>query len=143
MSKYILALAAAAIAVSAAAKPPRVESPAPRDILALVGSGNTDAELQRAIAAANAHPLGSAENPIRVAGPEGSRSYIQRLRCADGSAPKVGMKEEGGVGGYGSVLALYPLDCGAAAPGKVDLRVDIYHEEHVETRAPAGFSFDR
>ena len=143
MSKYILVLAVAAVAASAAAKPPRLESPAPRDILALVGSGNTDAELERAIAAAGAHPLGSAENPIRVAGPEGSRSYMQRLRCADGSAPKVGMKEEGGVGGYGSVLALYPLDCGAAAPGKVDLRVDIYHEEHVETRAPAGFSLDR
>ncbi len=143
MSKHLLALAAIAVAATASAKPPREESPAPRDILATVGSGNSDAELQQAIAAAAAHPLGSAENPIRVAGPEGTRAYMQRLRCADGSAPKIGTKAEGGVGGYGSVLALYPIDCGVAAPGKVELRVDIYHEEHVETRAPAGFRLDR
>jgi hypothetical protein len=139
MSKYILALAAIAVAASASAKPPREESPAPRDMLAAVGSGNSDAEIARAIAAAQAHPLGSAENPIRVGGPEGARAYVQRLRCADGSAPKVGSQAPGGVGGYGSVLALFPVDCGAAAPGKAELRVDIYHEEHAETRAPAGF----
>ena len=143
MSKYLIALVAVATAATLSAKPPREESPAPRDILALVGSGNTDEALASAIAAAAAHPLGSAENPIRVAGPEGTRAYIQRLRCSDGSAPKVGTKADGGVGGYGSVLALYPIDCGAAAPGKIDLRVDIYHEEHVETRAPAGLRFDR
>ena len=143
MSRYFLALAAIAMAAAASAKPPREESPAPRDILALVGSGNSDEELQRSIAAAAAHPLGSSENPIRTAGPEGTRAYIARLRCGDGSAPRVGAQREGGVGGYGSVLALYPIDCGAAAPGKVDLRVDIYHEENAETRAPAGFRIDR
>ena len=143
MSRFFLALAALSMAAAANAKPPREESPAPRDILASVGSGNSDEELQRAIAAAAAHPLGSAENPVRTAGPEGTRAYLGRLRCADGSTPRVGTQREGGVGGYGSVLALYPLDCGAAAPGKVDLRVDIYHEENVETRPPAGFRLDR
>ena len=143
MSKYILALAALAVAASAAARPPREESPAARDILAAVGSGNSDAELRSAIAAAAAYPLGSAENPIRVAGPEGTRTYIGRLRCGDGSAPRVGAAREGGVGGYGSVLARYAVDCGAAAPGKVDLSVDIYHAENVETRAPAGFTLGR
>ena len=143
MFRYFLALAALAVAAAAPAKPPREQSPAAPDILAGVGSGNSDEELRRAIAAAAAHPLGSAENPIRTAGPEGTRAYIARLRCADGSSPRVGAGKEGGVGGYGSVLALYALDCGAASPGKVDLRVDIYHEENVETRAPAGFRLER
>lgn len=139
MPKYLIALTAITVAVAAPAKPPREESPASRAMLADVGSGNTDAELKRAIAAAAAHPLGSAENPVRVAGPEGSQAYLARLRCSDGSAPKIGAKREGGVGAFGSIVDLYPLDCGAAAPGKLDLRVDIYHEENVETRAPAGF----
>ncbi len=141
MSKYILALAAFAVAATASAKPPREQSPAPREILAEVGAGNTDAELQRTIAAAAAHPLGSAENPIRVAGPEGTRAYLARLRCADGSAPTVGLKQAGGVGAYGSLLERYPVTCGAAA-GR-NLLIDIYHEENVETRAPTGFQLAR
>jgi hypothetical protein len=141
MSKLFLVLAAASLPATASAKPPREQSPAPRDILADVGSGNSDAELQRTIAAAAAHPLGSAENPIRVAGPEGAQAYLSRLKCSDGSAPRIGAKGQGGVGAYGSIVDLYPVDCGAAAPGKRDLRVDIYHEENVESRAPAGFRF--
>ena len=139
MSKYILALAALSIAVTASAKPPREQSPAPRDVLALVGAGNSDAELQQTMAAAAAHPLGTAENPIRVGGPEGTAAYLARLRCADGSSPKIGAKGEGGVGAYGSLVDLYPVDCGAAAPGRRELRIDIYHEENAESRAPAGF----
>jgi hypothetical protein len=138
MSRFFLVLAAASLAATASAKPPREQSPASREILADVGSGNSDAELQRAIAAASAHPLGSAENPIRVAGPEGAQAYLSRLKCGDGSTPRIGAKGQGGVGAYGSIVDLYPVDCGAAAPGKLDLRVDIYHEENVESRAPAG-----
>jgi hypothetical protein len=48
---------------------------------------------------------------------EGARSYLARLRCADGSAPKVGPRADGGVGAYGTVVDAYALDCGAAAPG--------------------------
>jgi hypothetical protein len=141
MHKSLILLGAFAfVATPLAAKPPREESPAPRDVLADVGSGNTDAELQRAIAAAGAHPLGSLENPIRVAGPEGAQAYVARLTCADGSSAKVGPRREGGVGAYGSVVQLYPVDCGGAAPGKVNLLIDIYHEENVETRSPAGFT---
>jgi hypothetical protein len=137
----ILLLSAGLVAAPASAmKPPREESPAPRDVLAAVGGGNSDAELQSSIAAAAAHPLGTAANPVRVAGPEGAQAYVARLRCGDGSAAKVGARREGGVGAYGSVMQLYPVDCGAAAPGRVDLLVDIYHEENVETRAPAGFT---
>ena len=128
-------LAAPAVAL----KPPRQESPAPLDVLAEVGLGNSDAELQRSIAAAAAHPLGTLANPVRVAGLEGAQAYVGRLRCSDGSAARVGSRRDGGVGAYGSIVHLFPVDCGAAAPGRIDLLVDIYHEENVETRAPAGF----
>jgi hypothetical protein len=138
-TSLILLAAAAVIAAPAFAKPPREESPAPLELLASVGGGNTDAELEAAIAAAAAHPLGTAANPIRVAGPEGARSFLARLRCADGASARIGSQREGGVGAYGSVLRLYPIDCGSVAPGRVDLLLDIYHEEHVETRPPAGF----
>jgi hypothetical protein len=134
--------AVAVLAVPVSAKPPREQSPAPKDILASVGLGNSDAELESAITAAAAHPLGTALNPIRVAGPEGERAYLARLRCGDGARPAIGSRAPGGVGAYGSVLALYPIDCGAAAPGKAGLLMDMYHEEHVETRLPAGFRAD-
>jgi hypothetical protein len=140
MHKALILLAATGLlAAPLFAKPPRQESPAPMDVLADVGAGNTDAELQQSIAAAAAHPLGTAANPIRVAGPEGAQAYVARLRCADGAAAKVGARRDGGVGAYGSIVHLYPIDCGAAAPGRIELLVDIYHEENVETRAPTGF----
>lgn len=139
-----LLLVAAALSIPAAAqKPPREQSPAPRDIFNGIGSGNSDAEVARVIAAASAHPLGTAENPIRVAGPEGERAYIARLRCTDGSMPMIGERAPAGVGAFGSVIAAYPVDCRAAAPGKLKLVFDMYHEENVETQLPAGFSAGR
>lgn len=136
----MLSMTLAALAAAAAPQRPlREQSPVPRDILAAAGAGNTDEEIARTIAAANAHPLGTAANPIRVGGPEGARAYLATLRCADGRSPKIGAIREGGVGAFGSVLQLYPLDCGAAAPGRIELNVDHYLEEHAETRPPAGF----
>ena len=138
----ILSMTLAALAAAAAApqRPLREQSPVPKDILAAAGSGNSDEEIERAIAAANAHPLGTAANPIRVGGPEGARAYLATLRCADGKSPRIGAAREGGVGAFGSVLQLYPIDCGGAAPGRLELNVDHYQEEHSESRAPAGFS---
>ena len=40
------------------------------------------------------------------------------------------------IGAYGSVVSAYELSCGDAASR---LLFDIYQEENVETRAPAGF----
>jgi hypothetical protein len=114
----------------------------PEDLLAQMGLGVSDAELERAVAAAAAHPLGTAANPVRVGGPEGERAYVARLRCADGSRPKIGRRGNGGVGAFGTIVDLYPLDCGAGAPGKADLIMDMYHAEHREDRAPAGFRID-
>ena len=125
------------------AQPPRVQSPAPREVLAAVGEGNTDAAIAQAIAAAGAHPLGTLANPVRVAGPEGERGYLARLRCSDGRAPRVGTRTAAGVGAYGTLVDSVPLDCGAAAPGRTSLVVDRYHEENPEVRAPAGFQVAR
>ena len=137
----MLSMTLAALAAAAAPQRPlREQSPVPKDILAAAGSGNSDEEIERAIAAANAHPLGTAANPIRVGGPEGARAYLATLRCADGKSPRIGAAREGGVGAFGSVLQLYPIDCGGAAPGRLELNVDHYQEEHSESRAPAGFS---
>jgi hypothetical protein len=140
MRKLALPFAAGLLAASAQAAPPREESPAPRDVLEDFGTGNSDEQLAQAIAAANAFPLGTVENPIRVEGPEGQQAYLARLRCADGSMPKIGPKASGGVGTYGTIVDSVPIDCGAAAPGQVALVMDLYHAENVETRPPPGFT---
>ena len=113
---------------------------APEALFAGIGQGSSDAELDRAVAAAGAHPLGTLANPVRVGGPEGARAYMARLRCADGSAVAVGPRSDGGVGAYGTLTERFVLDCGRAAPGRTELILDLYHEEHREDRAPAGFS---
>jgi hypothetical protein len=106
------------LAGPALAQPPRQQSPAPREMLESLGSGNSDEAIAAAIAAAAAHPLGSLQNPVRVAGPDGERAYLARLRCADGKAPAIGRAAPAGVGAYGTLVDAYPLDCGAAAPGQ-------------------------
>ena len=115
----------------------------PQRVLAQMGEGSTDAELERAVAAASAFPLGSMQNPVRVGGPLGQQAYLARLRCGDGSLPSVGQAISAGAGGFGSVVQRFELDCGAAAPGQAELVMDMYHEEHRESRAPAGFALQR
>ena len=109
----------------------------PDQMMGALNRGSPEEEMRALVAAAAAHPLGSAENPVRVGGPEGERAYLGRLRCADGSQARVGARREAGVGAFGSVVFAYELGCGAQA-GRVVF--DMYHEEHVETRAPAGFT---
>jgi hypothetical protein len=127
----------AAASATAAPKPgrrtadPASIAPAPTD---------PNAELREAIAAAEAHPLGSVANPVRAAGPEGERAYLARLRCADGKPPALYPRGSGGIGAYGSLVDLFALDCAAAAPGRVDIAMDKYQEENVETRPPPGFT---
>jgi hypothetical protein len=112
----------------------------PQQLLGQAAAGDVMAEIEAQAAAAAVHPLGTAENPVRVGGPEGERAYLARLRCANGRTPEVGARREAGVGAYGSVVASYPLDCGAGASGRASVVLDMYHEEHRETRAPAGFT---
>jgi hypothetical protein len=134
---YFLFAAAAVAATPVSARPPREQSPTPVNLFAEIGTGVSD---DAAIMAAAAHPLGTLNNPVRVGGPEGERTYLARLRCADGSAPQVGARASAGVGAFGSVTAAYALDCGAAAPGKINVVMDMYHDEHDEKHAPDGLT---
>jgi hypothetical protein len=137
-----LLLAAALAASPAAAQKPGDRTATPQQVLGDLAPEDPIAEAERIAAAAAAHPLGTPENPVRVGGPEGARAYISRLRCADGSRPQVGARSTGAVGAYGTLTERYPLDCGAAAPGRVAVAFDFYHEEHNETRPAAGFVLD-
>jgi len=105
-----------------------------------MNQASPEEEMRQLVAAADAFPLGTLENPIRVGGPEGERAYLGHLRCADGAAPRVGARREAGIGAFGSVAAAYEVGCGAGA-GRIVF--DMYHAEHVETRAPAGFTLSR
>lgn len=139
-----LALAGGASAASAAAGDNLGKRTArPETAFAGIGSGLSDSALDAAVQAASAFPLGSLENPVRVGGPEGEQAYVQSLRCADGKVPRAAAASPGGTGGFGTVTDLVVLDCSPAAPGRVDLRLDLYHEGHVEDRAPAGFTLAR
>ena len=141
MRNLVLFLAALAAAAPAVAAPkPGDRTVSPEALLEQLGMGVSDAALAEAVAEADLHPLGTEANPVRVGGPAGERAYIARLRCADGSKPKVGIRGSAGVGAFGSIVDIYPLDCGAAAPGRVDLVMDMYHEEHREDRPPPGFT---
>jgi hypothetical protein len=136
----IIALTTLASPAGAADKLGKRTAP-PEQAMSGIGEGSSDAALAQAIAAAAAFPLGTLQNPVRVGGPEGERAYVAKLRCADGKRPQIGPTRPGGVGAYGSVADVVPLDCAAAAPGRVDLVVDPYFEEQPETRPPAGFTF--
>jgi hypothetical protein len=141
--RILALLAATALAAApAAAEKPGARTASPDQMLGREAALDPMAESEQIAAAAAAHPLGTLENPVRVGGPEGARAYIARLRCADGSRPRIGPRSSGGVGAYGTLTERYPLDCGTAAPGRVTLAFDLYHEEHVEARPAAGFAID-
>jgi hypothetical protein len=142
MTRYLLsALALAAIAAPAcAADPIGKRTATPAQTLGTMNRTDPDAELRQQAEAASAFPLGTIDNPVRAGGPEGERFYLARLRCADGSIPHVGAARPGGGGAFGSVVDLFAIDCGAAAPGRAVLLIDKYDEEHVEDRPPPGFA---
>jgi hypothetical protein len=97
-------------------------------------------KLEKAIVHASAFPLGSGKNPVRVDMPEGQRAYLSKLRCENGEAPKFERGGSVGEAPFGSIVDVYEVDCGASAPGKVAIYLDMYHSGHTETRAVPGFS---
>lgn len=97
-------------------------------------------DLKAAIEKAESAPLGSAQNPVRVEMPEGQRAYLSRLRCADGKPPVFERAGNVGPGVYETIVDSYVVDCGAAAPGQVEIQMDMYHPGHIENRAVAGFT---
>jgi hypothetical protein len=135
----LLPLAAALFLLAAPAAAQRLgaRTASPETMAAQMRQDSPEDEMRALVAAAEAHPLGTAENPVRVGGPVGERAYLAHLRCAGGDAPRIGARREAGIGAFGSVVGAYEVACGDAASRIV---FDIYHEEHVETRAPAGFT---
>ena len=130
-------LAIALVASPASAQRLGERTTSPEAMVAQMDRGSPEEELRALVAAADAHPLGTVQNPIRVGGPDGERAYIARLRCSDGSAPRVGARSEAGVGAFGSIVGAVAVACGGSS---VRLVFDQYHEEHAESRAPAGFT---
>ncbi|HST35679.1 MAG TPA: hypothetical protein VLK25_03505 [Allosphingosinicella sp.] len=129
---------AAFIAVPAAAQELGARTQSPESMAAEMRRSSPEQEIAEIAAAADAHPFGTVQNPIRVGGPEGEHAYLGHLRCPDGSQPRIGGRSTAGVGAYGSIVGAYEVSCGGAT---ARIAFDMYHEEHVETRAPAGFSY--
>ena len=108
---------------------------------ALAGQSQTSGSaLDRRVAGAARHPLGSRNNPVRSEMPMGERAYLQRLRCSDDQAPSFNRDGSYGVGVYGNIIDGYTVDCGAAAPGRVEVFMDMYHPGYVEERPVPGFT---
>ncbi|WP_323814996.1 hypothetical protein [Cellvibrio sp. NN19] len=87
------------------------------------------------------HPLGSAENPVRVDGPMGQRIYLSRLVC-DNNEQVSAFQRSGsaGIGPFGNIIDLYEVICDTNQ-GAVSHSVylDMYHGDYKETRPAAGF----
>jgi len=126
------------LAAPAAAQELGARTASPEAMIAEMSQTSPEEEMRALVAAADAHPLGTPENPVRVGGPEGERAYLVHLRCPGGGALRIGARSEVGIGAFGSVVAAYEVGCGADTARIV---FDMYHEEHRETRAPAGFTF--
>lgn len=87
------------------------------------------------------HPLGSAENPIRVDGPSGQRGYLKRLVC-DNNEPVSAFERVGnaGAGPFGSIMDIYEVVCDTNKGAvKHSVYLDMYHGDYEETRPAAGF----
>jgi hypothetical protein len=134
----LLLIAASAFAQQPPALGARTQTP--DQLMARMNQTSPEEEMRQLEEAANQHPLGTIANPIRVGGPEGEHAYLGRLRCADGSQLRIGARHDAGIGGFGSVVGAYEVSC-AGVPTQIAF--DMYQEEHVETRAPAGFTLAR
>lgn len=100
-------------------------------------------ELSRRIAQAEKYPLGSKDNPVRVAMPQGQREYLSSLRCSDGSVPSFFRTGNLGMGIYMSMIDDYLVDCGSVAPGQVHVVMDMYFPNHKESRPVPSFTMAR
>lgn len=81
--------------------------------------------------------LGSKDNPVRCSGPPGERAYLNRLRCADGKAPKYFREGSFGKGPYGHILDGYNVKC--EDKDAVTVFMDMYHK-HIEKEPVPGFT---
>ena len=81
--------------------------------------------------------LGTKDNPVRCKMPAGERAYLNRLRCADGKAPKYSRIGSFAPGPYGNILDGYNVQC--EEKEAVTVFMDMYHD-HVEKEPVPGFT---
>ena len=104
-----IALICLAFAAPVAAQQPQPQgelgdrSQSPEALFREMSSETPEQEMARLVAAAAAYPLGTIENPVRVGGPNGERTYLARLSCVDGTPIHVGARSEAGQGGFGAI----------------------------------------
>lgn len=133
-----IGMALSVLAAPAAARQEQPRTNQQAETMRAIGlPGLTGSRLAEAIAAADAHPLGSKENPVRSNMPQGERAYLDKLRCADGSAPAYVRLGNIGVGAFGYVVDHYQVTC-EGQPG-VSVMMDMYHD-HEESRPVPGFT---
>lgn len=112
----------------------------PTDRLIEAVSGVPASRSDAIAARVSRHPLGSAQNPIRVFMPPGQRDYLSSLRCANGVAPTFQRRGSTGQGPYGKIIDGYDFECAGSTPASGVVHLDMYHPDHVETQPPAGFT---
>lgn len=95
--------------------------------------------LDTAIEQADAYPLGSRENPVRVEMPQGQRAYLARLRCSDVRAPDFVREGSVGVGPFGNIIDVYLVTCDGSDPAQTRIFMDMYHKNYAEQQPVAGF----
>lgn len=132
----MLAVTGAAMLSVAAAQAQKVSNPG-RDMMLELGGGLRGEELEKAIAEAETHPLGSKDNPVRENQPQGQRAYLRRLRCEDGSAPSFDRAGNVGEGVFGFIVDLYKVTC--TGKPAIDVYIDMYHDGP-EKRPVPGFT---
>lgn len=87
------------------------------------------------------YPLGTPENPVRVAMPIGQRDYLTRLICDNGEQVSAFARSgSAGIGPYGSMMDAYTVICDTYQ-GAVEhtIYLDMYHSDYEEVRPAIGF----
>lgn len=97
-------------------------------------------KLKKTIEKAEAYPLGSKENPVRVEMPQGQMAYLASLRCTDGKPPQFKRIGNYGLGVYDNIIDGYDVRCEGSEPASSTIFMDMYHAGHVETRPVPGFT---
>lgn len=135
-------LAILATGCATMADTPRSSSGDLDGMLAMMTRGESQmrgSELEAAIEAASAYPLGSSENPVRAHMPQGQRAYLGRLRCSDTSRPSFSRSGNLGPGVYGNIVDLYIVTCASGEPERAEIIMDMYHAGYAEDEAVPGF----
>lgn len=113
------------------------------ELLGLMAEGKSAVqgkELDEAIRAADAFPLGHAKNPVRVSQPSGERGYLDRLRCSDGTPPAYDRQGSTGNSPYGNIMDIYAVQCAGGTPADAQVYMDMYHKGFSEPRPVPGFT---